>query len=550
MADRSCAELLGLLIDEVRSYAASVERSTDTLSAWTDQPEHSSHLDQLRLAAESLHRALDGAVELSSISQGEIELADVVFSPAQVLQDAIADLGTTAHAGGTDFRLRVDTEVPHKVSGDPDRLRTVLKEVISLATSTANGGPVHVELSANPDGRTRFRVHNTANQLSPRSSLLDPLAPWSRRPDGQIGLAVARHLIELMDGSLGYETNEERTAFWFDAALTPARRREDRKPRPSTDPPERRSPPTTPDSAEPMPGPAPEPALPTELPPEPTPPASAPRSVESTPPSDLLESDDSGKGRKLHVLVVDDSDVNRLLATSQLDRLGHSHETARSGLAALDLMSTGHFDAVLMDWHMPGMDGLEATRRWRDQHDPDGRLPVITMTASAMAGDRERCLDAGASDYLSKPVSIGDLGNMLTRWCAGGADATPPDAEADSPLSKIDDLIADLGDASVVHSIVEAFLDMVPQYRAAATTALATGDRPSIRRHAHTLKSTAIMLGTEDLATACSVLESAAMDDGADLEAAVADFSRCCRDAELTLIDLSALLVSDEYRTT
>jgi len=250
--------------------------------------------------------------------------------------------------------------------------------------------------------------------------------------------------------------------------------------------------------------------------------------------------------RSLHVLVVDDSDVNRLLATSQLDRLGHSHETARSGLAALDLMSTVEFDAVLMDWHMPGMNGLEAIERWRAHHDPDHRLPIITMTASAMSGDRARCLEAGASDYLSKPVSINDLSSMLIRWCEGENGASSQTAEPVSPLSKIDELIADLGDASVVHSIVEAFLDMVPQYRSAATSALAAGDRQSIRRHAHTLKSTAVMLGTDELAAACVALEAAASDDHADLDDAVAEFSRCCREAELTLIDLSALLVARE----
>jgi len=117
-----------------------------------------------------------------------------------------------------------------------------------------------------------------------------------------------------------------------------------------------------------------------------------------------------------HVLIVDDSQANRLLASSQLHRLGYASLTVNGGEQALEQMATGQFDAVLMDWHMPGLDGLEATRRWRSNENDGRALPIIMMTASAMTGDRERCLAAGASDYVSKPVSITDLGAVLAAW--------------------------------------------------------------------------------------------------------------------------------------
>lgn len=128
-----------------------------------------------------------------------------------------------------------------------------------------------------------------------------------------------------------------------------------------------------------------------------------------------------------HVLVVDDSEVNRRLATSQLKHLGHTFATAEGSRDAIEMLASNTFDLVLMDWHMPGVDGLEATRQWRSHHDPKHELPIIMMTAGAMTGDRERCLDAGASDYLSKPVSINDLAAMIARW----ARSAPPPSSVD-----------------------------------------------------------------------------------------------------------------------
>jgi len=241
------------------------------------------------------------------------------------------------------------------------------------------------------------------------------------------------------------------------------------------------------------------------------------------------------------VLIADDDPVQRQLLEGVLTRLGHQPESVVDGEEALQRLETETFDAVLMDWHMPGLDGLEATRQWRANE--TGRpLPIISMTASAMAGDRERCLDAGASDYLSKPVSITDLGTMLARWTRQPDAVATPQRKRSFDPAQISALIDDLGDVDVVCQILDAFLEMVPQYRATAKDSLDSGDANAVRRCAHTLKPTAAMLGAEELATACADLEHGASEGSGDLSPLVESFDRRCGDAQADLAVLARSL--------
>jgi CheY-like chemotaxis protein len=119
------------------------------------------------------------------------------------------------------------------------------------------------------------------------------------------------------------------------------------------------------------------------------------------------------------VLLVDDNDTNLTTATYQLDRLGYRVETATNGREAVEAVARTdrYFDVVLMDCQMPELDGFAATRAIRDGEHPGGRrLPIVAMTANAIRGDRERCLEAGMDDYLPKPVRRDALREVLERW--------------------------------------------------------------------------------------------------------------------------------------
>lgn len=124
-----------------------------------------------------------------------------------------------------------------------------------------------------------------------------------------------------------------------------------------------------------------------------------------------------------HVLIVEDNRVNQRVAEKLLARLGLTSEIAENGRVALERLAGGSFDALLMDCQMPEMDGFEATRCIRTGRAADvARIPIIAMTANAMSGDRQRCIDAGMDDYISKPVALETLEATLRRWLDGRPD--------------------------------------------------------------------------------------------------------------------------------
>jgi CheY-like chemotaxis protein len=120
------------------------------------------------------------------------------------------------------------------------------------------------------------------------------------------------------------------------------------------------------------------------------------------------------------VLVVEDNAVNRMVAGAMLKRLGLQADMADNGAEALQALTVADYDLVLMDCRMPVMDGMEATRALRARESGERRLPVIALTASAIAGERERCLAAGMDDYLAKPVRLEELAAALRRWLPPG----------------------------------------------------------------------------------------------------------------------------------
>jgi signal transduction histidine kinase/CheY-like chemotaxis protein len=236
------------------------------------------------------------------------------------------------------------------------------------------------------------------------------------------------------------------------------------------------------------------------------------------------------------VLLVEDNPVNLLVAQRLLGVLGLECDTATNGEAALLRIQGGNYDLVLMDCQMPVLDGYSAARRWREHKagDPTGpHLPIIAMTANAMAGDRQRCIDAGMDDYLAKPVTRGQLEHCLHRWLNSGRartasahPAAPPtpatadpahtsvahpmqiDTAEQAPVlddETLDELYAVIGaDAG---RIVAVFLEDAPQLLAQLEQAALAPDLPALRDAAHSLKSSSANLGAMALSLAAKRVE-------------------------------------------
>jgi CheY-like chemotaxis protein len=250
------------------------------------------------------------------------------------------------------------------------RLRQVLINLVSNAVKFTESGTIAIAVASVGPGQARFSVSDTGIGVdqSAQATLLDPFAQadssTTRRFGGTgLGLAICAQLVELMGGRLEFDSRLGKgSVFWFDIALVAARgvRR------------------------------------------QPTAPAEADGSPDVTRPG-------------ARILLADDADINQIVGVALLERLGYRVDIVSNGAEALAAVQQTRYDAVLMDCLMPVMDGYEATARIRTLDGAARRTPIIAITASAMVGDREKCLAVGMNDYVSKPLDPTALAGALAR---------------------------------------------------------------------------------------------------------------------------------------
>ena len=220
----------------------------------------------------------------------------------------------------------------------------------------------------------------------------------------------------------------------------------------------------------------------------------------------------------LRLLVAEDNPVNQKLAIQLLGKLGYRPDIAGNGIEVIQALERQRYDVVLMDVQMPEMDGLDATRRICARWPRHRRPRIIAMTADAMQGDRERCMDAGMDDYITKPVQVAALIDALTRAASsrppGGERVAPPTPEmnpADGTLdlAVLDDirsLVGDTGEDGLA-GLIACYLDDTPRLLAALWQAIEGQDARALQHAAHTLKSTSAMFGATALADLCAEME-------------------------------------------
>jgi len=215
------------------------------------------------------------------------------------------------------------------------------------------------------------------------------------------------------------------------------------------------------------------------------------------------------------VLVAEDNEVNQKVAVRILERLGYRVDVADSGGEALEACARTRYDVVLMDGQMPGMDGYEATRRIREREAGGRHTPIIAMTASAMKGDREKCLEAGMDDYVAKPVTPEALESALQRWLGAGAASSPaPGPQPPTPAPAVDrldeavvqTLVSIDEDGSLLEEVVATFLRLAPA-RMTSLRRAATRSPSQLERTAHSFLGSCANLGCRRMAELCGRLE-------------------------------------------
>jgi signal transduction histidine kinase len=417
-ANRAKSEFLATMSHEIRTPMNGVLGMTELLARSPLDAPQRRHLETIRRSGESLLALINDILDFSRVAAGGVELKAAVFDLRGLLHDATALFTPRACAKGLALTCAVPEALPARVVGDPARLRQVVSNLIANAIKFTDAGSVAVRLRLlrqSPEAVTvRLDVQDTGIGVpaDTQARIFEPFvqadSSSSRRFGGSgLGLAIARRLVEAMGGHMGLDSAPgEGALFWFSLTLGVA--------------------------------------------------AVAPIAA-SAPRNGSLGATGAAPRWGARILVAEDNAVNQEVAVAMLESLGCEVDVAGNGREALEGIARGPYDLVFMDCQMPEMDGFQATRAIREREarrspsDSRPRQVIVALTAHALQGDRERCLDAGMDDYVSKPFNFEDLEAALRRWLPVlpapgpedtgspralnlGADAEPPaDGPGESP---------------------------------------------------------------------------------------------------------------------
>ncbi len=369
-ADRAKSEFLATMSHEIRTPMNGVLGMLRLLLASDLTGRQSELASTAQTSAENLLIILNDILDHSKLEAGRIELEYVSFSPNQVLDSVVSLLRTHADAKGLNLSVESSSELPQWVKGDPTRVRQVLINLIGNAINFTQKGSVRVMATHRVLEGSNLELYISVSDTGIGISQEDQAKIFTRFSQADntttrkfggsgLGLTICKQLVELMDGEIGLGSIVgEGSTFWFTIRCTAG------------------------------------------VPPQ---------------ESEVCEFQVVPPGRRLRILVAEDNLVNCMVVRLFLEKEGHHVEVVGNGLEAVQAVKMGTYDLCLIDIQMPEMDGRTAARKIRGLEGTISEIPIIALTANAMAGDREEYLAAGMNDYLAKPFDSRQLQAVIAR---------------------------------------------------------------------------------------------------------------------------------------
>jgi signal transduction histidine kinase/response regulator of citrate/malate metabolism len=489
-------EFLASMSHEIRTPLNGILGFTDLLLEASDLPaDKQRYIERIRSAGSALLTVVDDILDFSKIEAGRLELDEQPFSLVALIDNSVSIVRGLAEKKKLEVKVTLDPELPDWLKGDEARLRQVLLNFLNNAVKFTRTGYVALTVRADAGTPTTRRLivlvsdsgigipAGKQQRLFKRFSQVDGSI---RREFGGtgLGLAISKHLVELMGGEIGVESEEGRgSTFWFSLVLPEV---------------------AAPEIAQPQ---------------------KAPARVPGT--------------RAGRLLLVEDIEANQEIARAVLESVGHQVDVARDGYEAIRAVRSKDYDLVLMDIQMPGMDGITATRRIRELPGPARNVPIIAMTANVLPEQVAEFRRAGMNDHIGKPFDRQALYSLIERWLPDVMIVDTSEHERGMPQAGIDagvygDLEALLGKERMA-GLVKKLEDHLA--RAFAIDPATDLDRQALAREAHIVVSQAGMLGFTELSERCRELERACLAD----EDLAAPFAKTREARDKALRDIARL---------
>ena len=503
-ANRSKSVFLANMSHEIRTPMNGVIGMINLLTDTRLTKAQKEYAGVINRSANSLLTIINDILDYSKIESSELDLEEVPFSIKNTIQDVMDLLSIKAKEKKLNFTSRIDPEVPSLAKGDPLRIRQILINLADNALKFTSKGEVAIRVSlietGNQEFKIKFAVKDTGIGISESAvpTLFEPFTQAdgtsTRQYGGSgLGLAISKQLAEKMDGELAMESKiNQGSLFWFTLPLSLQTDRRQEIASKVAKVPKRRI---------------------------------ATRSTDQVMPIKVTQK----KGYK--ILLVEDDKINQMVAEHLLNKLGYTIKIANDGVKAVETLKKQKYDLVLMDIQMPVMDGYKATQNIRQTESINRETPIIALTAHAMKGDREKCLEAGMNDYLPKPILQSTLKKVLEQWLPQKT-ITPKIKQKEKKTAEkklygfFDSEVFNRLNSDIQDNISQLFEIFIREYPAKSDNikvGIESKNPLLIIASAHTLKSNCATFGAFDQSKLYKDLEKAGKDENYENAQALSD---------------------------